>query len=51
MLDHLRNTLKIHVLAIEFPGYGIYPGKPNAEVILEDAIAVWNYLTKEIGVE
>jgi hypothetical protein len=38
-------TLKMHVLAIEYPGYGIYPGSPNAEGILEDALTVWNYLT------
>lgn len=49
MLDHVRNTLKVHILAIEFPGYGIYPGKPNAENIMEDSLTVWNFLINEIG--
>jgi hypothetical protein len=43
--------LKIHVLAIEYPGYGIYPGSPCAESILEDALSVWEYFTKEIGLD
>jgi len=24
MLDHLRDSLKVNVLAVEYPGYGIY---------------------------
>ena len=24
MLDHLRTALKVNILAIEYPGYGIY---------------------------
>ena len=36
-------------MAIEYPGYGIYPGKPTAEGILEDALTVWDYLTQKIG--
>ena len=51
LLDHLRNNLKIHVLAIEFPGYGIYPGKPSAEAILEDSLSVWEYLTSRVGLK
>ena len=31
ILDHLRSSLKIHVLAMEYPGYGIYPGPTSAE--------------------
>mmetsp|Transcript_8236 Transcript_8236/g.7644 ORF Transcript_8236/g.7644 Transcript_8236/m.7644 type:complete len:222 (+) Transcript_8236:144-809(+) len=46
----MRTNLKMHVLAVEYPGYGIYPGSPTAEGILEDALTVWNYLTQEIGI-
>lgn len=31
MLDYLRSLLKVHVLAVEYPGYGIYDGSPSAE--------------------
>lgn len=49
LLNHIRNTLKIHVLAVEFPGYGIYPGSPSAKSILEDANTVFDYLTDQVG--
>lgn len=41
----------MHVLAIEYPGYGIYPGSPSAEKILEDALTLWNYLTIQMGID
>jgi len=28
-LNNLSNTLKVHIAAVEYPGYGIYKGKPN----------------------
>mmetsp|Transcript_9904 Transcript_9904/g.11210 ORF Transcript_9904/g.11210 Transcript_9904/m.11210 type:complete len:198 (+) Transcript_9904:67-660(+) len=49
LLNHIRTTLKIHVLAVEFPGYGIYPGTPNSKEILEDANTVFDYITKHCG--
>ena len=38
MLDHMRTVLKINVLAVEYPGYGVYkdPRGCSAEKILED---------------
>ena len=49
LLDHLRNTLKLHVLAVEYPGYGIYGGTADAQRILEDARLVFDYLTLVVG--
>ena len=31
LLDHLMPTLKIHILAVEYPGYGIYWTKEPSE--------------------
>jgi hypothetical protein len=45
LLDHIRSSLKMHVLAVEYPGYGIYPGITSAERIIDDALSVWTYLT------
>lgn len=45
LLNHIRSSIKIHVLAMEYPGYGIYPGNPSSEAILEDALSIWEYLT------
>lgn len=50
LMDHLRSTLMIHVIAIEYPGYGLYPGECSAEQIIEDADNVFQYLTLDIGV-
>lgn len=36
----------MHVLAIEYPGYGIYDGNPDAYQIQVDADLVYTYLTK-----
>ena len=37
LLDYVRALLKVHVMAVEYPGYGIYDGSPDAEQIIEDA--------------
>lgn len=49
LLNHLRNTLKIHLLAVEYQGYGIYPGHPTAKNILEDANTVYDYIVHTCG--
>ena len=41
---HLRRHLKTHVLIVEYPGYGMYPGRPSAEAICEDADAIMLFL-------
>ena len=44
LCSHLRHHLKTHVLIVEYPGYGMYPGRPSAETICEDADAIMTYL-------
>ena len=44
ILDTLRSVLRIHVLAVEYPGYGVYSGKPNAEAILNDAECIYSFI-------
>ena len=46
MLDHLRTALKINVMAVEYPGYGVYedPDGPNEEKIYRDADLVYNFV-------
>jgi esterase/lipase len=50
ILNHLRFTLSINVLAPEYPGYGIYPGRPNQEAIFEDSLILYDYLTKVLNI-
>jgi pimeloyl-ACP methyl ester carboxylesterase len=42
--------MEMHVLAVEYPGYGLYKTSPPSEQqIKEDAEIVYDYLTKNIG--
>lgn len=38
----------MHVLAIEYPGYGLYKGETTEDKILADAEAVYDYLVSEL---
>jgi abhydrolase domain-containing protein 17 len=50
ILNHIRFTLSINVIAPEYPGYGIYPGRPSEEQIFADSISVYNYLTETLKI-
>jgi hypothetical protein len=52
MLDHLRGALKINIIAVEYPGYGIYKeaelgnpneGGPTEDKIFSDAKLVYQF--------
>ncbi len=44
--------MKMHVLSIEYPGYGLYRTSPsNENQIKEDAIIVFEYLVNKIGIK
>jgi fermentation-respiration switch protein FrsA (DUF1100 family) len=50
MLDHLRASLKLNVLAVEYPGYGIYEEEDgcDAEKITQDCDMVYRFVLKEV---
>lgn len=41
----ISKSLKIHVLAVEYPGYGLYKGEPSENAILSDAERVLDFVT------
>lgn len=43
-------VLQVHVLAMEYPGYGVYEGEPNADQIALDAQNMYDYLTIVQGI-
>lgn len=49
MLDHMRTALKINVLAVEYPGYGVYtdPKGPSEEQIYADAELAYRFVIKK----
>ena len=46
MLDHMRTALRINMMAVEYPGYGIYedPDGPSEEKIFSDADLVYSFV-------
>ena len=46
MLDHMRTALKINLLGVEYPGYGIYEDSAGAseDKIFRDAELVYNFV-------
>ena len=50
LLSFIRDGLKINILAIEYPGYGISIGQASSEALVKDAFTVYRYLTGEMGV-
>ena len=48
-LEELRDNLQIHVLGMEYPGYGIYAGSPTAEGIMRDAESLIYFISHVMG--
>jgi abhydrolase domain-containing protein 17 len=44
LIDLFRSVLHIHVLAVEYPGYGLYKGKSCAKALIEDAEIVYDFV-------
>lgn len=49
MLDHMRTALKINVMAVEYPSYGVYedPSGPSETKIYADAELAYNFAIKK----
>lgn len=39
----------MNILAVEYPGYGLYKGEPSELNILKDSEYIYNFLVYEIG--
>jgi len=49
VLDCLRQQLRVHVIAFEYPGYAGAPGQPSEQSTCENADRVYHYLTHQQG--
>ena len=43
---HLSSNLKVNIIAVEYPGYGVYEGCANENGILDDADRVIEFCLK-----
>jgi len=50
ILNHIRFTLNINVIAPEYPGYGIYPGRPSEEIIFLNSLILYRYMTEVLQI-
>lgn len=48
LLNYIRNALGIWILAMEYPGYGIYNGEANEAKVLQDALSIIQWLKNEV---
>ena len=46
----IRDTFNFHILAIEYPGYGMYDGIPSGSKIREDCDTVYGFLTRSLNI-
>ena len=51
MLFLIGQKLQMHVLAVEYPGYGLYKNmEADEEIMKEDSLIVYDYLITVVGV-
>ncbi|CAK77438.1 unnamed protein product (macronuclear) [Paramecium tetraurelia] len=51
LVDFIRHNMKMNVLSVEYPGYGLYQGYTNEENILKDAEYIYKYVAFHSVVE
>eukprot|EP01022_Parablepharisma_sp_SALTPOND_P001938 TRINITY_DN108020_c0_g1_i1.p1 TRINITY_DN108020_c0_g1~~TRINITY_DN108020_c0_g1_i1.p1 ORF type:complete len:349 (+),score=26.56 TRINITY_DN108020_c0_g1_i1:123-1049(+) len=49
LAEVLQEHLRIHVIVMEYEGYGVYEGKTTAEQILQDSELLFHYIINVIG--
>lgn len=49
-LQSISESLKVHVMSFEFPGYGLHLGNANMRAIDDAAAAVLNYISNELKI-
>ena len=48
-VNDLYDEFFFHIISVEYPGYGIYPGNPDETSIFDDGLNVYDYITKKLG--
>lgn len=52
LLYLVGQRLQMHVLAVEYPGYGLYKNQgPDETIMKEDALTIYDYLTTVCGLQ
>lgn len=49
LLNYIRNSYQANVLAMEYPGYSLYGGSTDSQIINKNARVVYEYAVKKLG--
>jgi dienelactone hydrolase len=49
LIDLFRTVLHVHVIAMEYPGFGLYKSKASAKTLLKDAEDIYDYVNSTLG--
>lgn len=42
----IQNSIDWHIIAVEYPGYGVYEGEPSEETVIRDSERVMQFILK-----
>lgn len=45
-LQYFQFRMEVHIIAVEYPGYGVYQGSPSEQAVINDAIRVIEFVQK-----
>mmetsp|Transcript_23490 Transcript_23490/g.41977 ORF Transcript_23490/g.41977 Transcript_23490/m.41977 type:complete len:281 (+) Transcript_23490:213-1055(+) len=49
MIIYFHSNAEVHVLAVEYPGYGLCPGVPCGESVMENAVSALHFATDSLN--
>jgi pimeloyl-ACP methyl ester carboxylesterase len=49
LLNHLRNSFQINIIAMEYPGYSFYAESTNSELVQFNARYLYQFLVEKMG--
>lgn len=49
LLNFIRNSYQVNVLAMEYPGYSLYAGSATSTLVNKDAKTVYDYIVDKLG--
>ena len=49
LLNYIRNSYQVNVMAMEYPGYSIYKGSTSSAQVNLNARIVYNFVTTQLG--
>jgi len=49
-LSLLKDAAQVHIIAVEYPGYGICSGETSPEAVIQDAVTTLAFIQEKLGI-